>query len=402
MHDFLSSKMIGVIALFSASISVWVIGFCLDVQMRRQPRPRMDSLGNAIFFNSSWIAPFLLFGCSLSLAFAGIVSFGPWQQIEDIFENGFDMAHPVSALSHLPRYFAASPPILLSSILRLDLIVCFTLYVLVVAFLTSLAWCMISRLQGSSWKCSMLLSCIPFFLLLVTNGRFSFILLGLAILSYNKIRVSGRLGFYGYAILDLTGLVFSSVSSGVFMVAAGIWFLFRRQAYVLAMPPPLRLGNTASVVHVSRVYMMRLFVVVVTWFFVCFWGGLFAFKNMTFFGGLTLHGVQGLIGHGFGSLLGGDALSRYCIQLAEAGLASCDFLSSIFKNIYWGISGWVAISVGALALAFLILKSNRIDELAKAIIFLAILFGAFGLTTLFSILAAIPLVGFGRKFSATC
>ena len=62
--------------------------------------------------------------------------------------------------------------------------------------------------------------------------------------------------------------------------------LFRRQAYVLAMPPPLRLGNTASVVHVSRVYMMRLFVVVVTWFFVCFWGGLFAFKNMTFSEGL--------------------------------------------------------------------------------------------------------------------
>lgn len=334
------------------------------------------------------------------------LSFEPWSQI--VFYNKLDISEPtIGIASHLSRYAVVFPAYLVSQAYDADVGYIYTLYILVVVFLISLCWASLSICRTENRILVSIISCTPYFLLPLINGRFAFALCGLSLAHCSIYLPFLTKRPFLNILIRLISLLLASVSSGTFMVAACIVisprlcnastriFLSLRRASLpltnISFFSPPRFFSTKKIsaykILISYInFLVLLLVAVLT--------VLFIHKNLSYFSERDIiEALYQMLSHGLGFIFNPSKTLEECgsIDTSQSLISSCMFAFQIETSPLLS----VAVVTSFICLAFwqfsMIANSRRLDDTLKITIYASVFFGLFGLTTLMSIISIVPL-----------
>jgi hypothetical protein len=315
-------------------------------------------------------------------------------------------------ITHISRYAVVFPAYWASNFFDIDIILVYTAYVKTVVFLTSLCWINMSMSKFRSPLRSAVVGCTPYLLLNVINGRFAFCLCGFALLYLSYYNTNIAKNTVIRPIVDLLGVLLTSVSSGTFMVAASILV-----CKALASNP-ISSSNHANAINVSHrlmpnslqiirfpISLSRLrsklfrfefdfFVYVLIAFCVIMLIGLFVSKNLDYFGGLNLQSLFEMFSHGMGFVVNASRTLSECSDSSSRSLISvCNIAETLERSeLLSGLALLTFFATVCLSLLY-VSSAKSLDQLAKCTIYASMIFGLFGLTTLMSAISVIPVFG---------
>lgn len=319
-----------------------------------------------------------------ALLLAGLLATGGrhyeiWGQIDYLHRAAFDFSSLPTAgmMAHLPRYIVVSPSYLIAGWLGMDPNRVFGWYVYLLVCLTAWIWLRV-RIEVSMTPPTRYFGfLIPFLLALVINGRFAFGLFGLSLILLVLVRV--RLyGFrFWHVIAGLAGLLFTSVSSGIFTV--GLLFA------ILTIIEFARSGNAQHEVRVRRLLLGLFIVALGIPIGGLFW--IFMMKNMSYYGeGFTA--ALDMISHGFGMIVNPYPLATQCRVDGDNSFL-CVVGSQLAGS--WFVIMMLGTALLSAAACFVLwLRKSGLLILARRGVVLSMLGGFFGLTTLLSVIFILP------------
>ena len=310
----------------------------------------------------------------VSLLFTGVLHFEVWSQI-DYLSNAEVDTTSASLMAQLPRYFVVSPAYLLSDELGVNLDAVYSWYMLGVTVMTSILWA-ISRdmLFKSSAKFSFVYS-VPFILLFGVNGRFVFGLFGLSLLLSLSISLANSGLTVAKTIGMFFGLLFSSVSSGVFMVG----FLFLLMSFIDKNNkdnPRVKNGTKKGAVW------LVLILIVLPAFALT---GAFLFKNFTYF--MDEGSLLNILSHGLGVFFNPEYQLGQCLTYNDSGLI-CRYVAVVSLV---GMMLPTVLLLSMILLGAIVISKLNFPNLAIRGLILSALGGVFGFTTLMSFIFVLPI-----------
>ncbi|QAU33071.1 hypothetical protein [Janthinobacterium sp. 17J80-10] len=316
-----------------------------------------------------------------TLAFAvllasGLLQYEIWGQIDYLHRAEIDLTS-TGMYAHLPRYIVVSPSYILADLLDLDANAVFGWYVYLLVCATSWLWLQLRIAVARRPPIRYYTFLVPFLLAMVINGRFAFGLFGLSLILF--ILVRARLhGFSLWQVAGaIAGLLFTSVSSGIFTV--GLAFL------LLTVMQFMRFGKFAGSLGIRKLFIGLVCVAVSIPLAAMLW--IFLMKNISYYGE-GLGGIVDMVSHGFGLILNPYPVVEQCLADDNTGLVC--LAATMFAGSGY-VTTMMAISLVSLVvvLAFWLRRSSLM-LLARRGVGLACLGGVFGLTTLLSVLFILP------------
>lgn len=326
----------------------------------------------------------ILFICVLS-ALLGIVDLEPWKQIEYI--RGIDSIFlnlNLGILTHLPRYLLIYPCYFISEITNIELNKIYTLYVLFAYYLSASVWMRICFSNKTPIIESILKCSIPLILFFITNGRFSFILLGLTLLLDNALKEESQSSKNYFS--TILGLFLINVSSG----AAMNGFLFISIIYFRKYIKQINLFlYTFFTGKIKLKNTLKIFSIVLIVLFIFTFIFLYVNKNMSYFGGFNISGFFGILSHGFGFIFSPEILREEC---NDPNSLTCSIASNLTENKSLQINLTLIYVLSTYIFYKLIFKNRRLSYVIKIGFFTTLLSGTFGITAMFSGLFLIPAI----------
>ncbi|MEH6689102.1 MAG: hypothetical protein V7693_17785 [Halopseudomonas sabulinigri] len=331
---------------------------------------------NKIQFDKSNL--YILFTAVLLAAFIffGYLEFEVWGQVE-YYRSGYVNAGGFFVSPHMLRYMVVHPVYEISAALGFDLNAVYTWYLFISAIVVSKVWASVRRSYTQSKRSFSFLIAIPLILLFFVNGRFVFGLLGLSFFLKCVVDLEfERFNFFHFSLIFF-GILFSSVSSGVFFVGVvfllvSLFDLYRRRPGFIAFP--MKVVLLVPVVLVS------------------FFSLIFLQKNFTYFVEQSGSAI-GILKHGFGFLIVPDAFHDLCGS--GRGSLQCSVLS-IFNGEARFLLAFIIL--GLLILFLLAFKKfSIVPEVAFRGLCISVLGGVFGFTTLFSFIFVIPIFFLNKR-----
>lgn len=300
-----------------------------------------------------------------ALLMNGSLHFEIWSQIEFMNKADFDPGS-MGMIAHLPRYITVLPVYFFSEYFNFEPNEIYGFYLLLLSNITFLTWL---KTREALMKPRYIFSpvlVIPFLILLVTSGRFIIGLLGLSLLLYSVVSKQEKFQTKN-AALTAIGLLFCSVSSGVFTV--GLIFI------VLSTFSK----NSNRLQKKSKIPMLFAMIPAVGLTVV------FLIKNLEYYSSEG-YGFFGIISHGVGMVLNPLPVLNTCQSESVGGLV-CNAAQLIFEV------GSVLPLITTL-LFFLLVYVGMVffnpPTSAKRGVLISIVGGVFGLTTLMSFIFIVP------------
>jgi len=299
-----------------------------------------------------------------------------WSQIEYINSIAELNIFDPSLLVHLPRFLVVFPSYYFGQVLDIDENKVFTIYVVLLASLTSLIWIKAQRMLILKARNINYTFILPFILLFFINGRFMFALFGLSLLMMGLIKLKLKL-IDGITIVQIMiSFLYASVSSGTFSVA--ILFLFITSWRLVLRS--LLTGNFFA--KFLKILSMILFLTFLFYFFF-----LFLQKNLDYYGG-GLEGTFNILSHGLGLVLNPAPVLENCSS--ENGLI-CSVSSMLLSSTFFHTISVISFIIFYFVL-FCFLYFWKIHLFAKQAIVVSLVGGFFGFTTLMSIIFSFPII----------
>lgn len=319
---------------------------------------------------------FIITLVALLLASFNFFKFEIWSQIEYINSIAELNYFEPSLLVHLPRFLVVAPSYYIGRVIDINENNVFTIYVVLLASLTSLIWLKVQRMLLVNAKKINYSFIIPFILLFFINGRFMFALFGLSLLMMGLIKLKLKL-IDSIAIGQIIiSFLYVSVSSGTFSVAV-LFLIITSWRLILRS---LLTGNLFF--KFFKIISVILFSAILSYFLI-----LFLQKNLDFYGGGFV-GAFNILSHGLGLVLNPAPVLENCTT--ENGLiclVSSMFLSYVFLH---------AISIAFFIIFFFVffcfLYYWKLHLFAKQAIVVSLVGGFFGFTTLMSIIFCFPII----------
>lgn len=312
---------------------------------------------------------------AFSLAFLNLLEFKIWSQITYINQIEIFNYFEAGLLVHIPRYFVVLPSFYFGDIFKVNENFVFTIYVILLASLTSLIWIKIQEIIVSKKKYINFSFIIPFILLYFINGRFIFSLFGLSLLLLILVKI--RLNIYEpYMLIGFVlSFLFTSVSSGTFSVALLSIIVTSRRAFINY------LFAGSYVIKILKILCFAFVFLVLFYLFYLFFN-----KNLTFYGG-GFGGAHNMLSHGLGFILNPTPLLEYC-GFDTGFLCSISLMINSSAFVYLLLIFCFLI----VFLYFLLyLYICKIHLFAKQLIVVSIVCGVFGFTALMSIFFVAPI-----------
>lgn len=310
---------------------------------------------------------------------SGVRQYEIWSQIDYLHRAEIDFGTLPTAgmMAHLPRYIVVSPSYHIAGWLGMDPNRVFGWYVYLLVCLTAWIWLRV-RIEVSMAPPTRYYGfLIPFLLALLINGRFAFGLFGLSLILLVLIRVRLYGFHFWHVAAGLVGLLFTSVSSGIFTV--GLLFA------LLTIIEFARSGNAQQEVRVRRLLLGIFIVALSIPVGGLFW--IFMMKNMSYYGE-GLAASLDMISHGFGMIVNPYPLATQCRAEGDAGLV-CLVGSQLAGS--WFVIMMLGVAMLSAATCFVLwLRRSGLLALARRGVVLAMLGGFFGLTTLLSVMFILP------------
>jgi hypothetical protein len=299
-----------------------------------------------------------------------VLSFDVWSQIEYMNEAELDTSS-IGMIAHFPRYMVVYPAYYFSEMLDVELSLVYGWYLLSATTLISLLWEKSRETLFQFQNKFSFVLLLPFILLFFVNGRFVFGLLGLSILLYISIAYENSDLTFIKIIGMLLGLLFCTVSSGVFVVGLLFWIL----SFVDVNKHKPKLKRIYGWFALLAVLMPS---AVLT--------SVFLIKNFSFYLDEG-YGLVGILSHGLGMFINPDPLLESCVVEGVQG-ATCLF-ASLF-SVLGPVFSVILVTSVLLLIVFILYKLNFPKQANRGLI-LSAFGGVFGITTLMSFIFVLPI-----------
>lgn len=322
-------------------------------------------------------AVLLLTIAHVALAIVGYLDYQIWSQVEYLSQIPFEEFNSSAALLHAPRLFVVMPSYLLAERLSVETNAIYSLYVVLLASATAWVWIIIQKIVVVKSRNRNFIWVFPFILLHFINGRFAFALFGLSLLLLSIILIKLKRLRFGLALpLLSTGMLYSSVSSGVFSVAFMLLFLelYRERKNFLMSESFFQylLRSTFIFLFTSSLFYFLFF---------------FMLKNLDFYGG-GFEGLFGMISHGFGLVLNPEPILENCSSSMNT---ACTISIILMSSNFAQATAIFMVSALVFVLSVLVYTS-AFNPMAKRILAISALGGIFGFTTLMCFLVSLPIL----------
>lgn len=311
---------------------------------------------------------------AVMLAFSNIFGLKIWSQIEYInLMDKLDFFEP-ALLVHIPRFFVVYPSYYFGKIFDIDENLAYTIYVILLASLTSIIWIKIQRMLVNNNKFRNYSFVIPFLLLFIINGRFMFALFGLSLLMMCLVELRLKINRPFVLGVILFSLLYTSVSSGTFSIA--VLFLIATSFRVLLNYLMVKqiLVRMINIVFLSLISTFLAYLTI-----------LFLQKNLDYYGG-GFEGVANIISHGAGLVFNPEPLLDSCSF--EGGLICSFSLFLLSDSVYQAVFILFFVILFFAILSYLYLSNLHL--FAKQAIFISLVGGIFGFTAFMSIIFVAP------------
>ena len=326
----------------------------------------------------------------LSFVFSGQLEFSPWSQVQFIYDNYYtrqflDLIN--EQYPHLTRYLVVYPAYLLSDTLKIDINRIFSIYVLLNLFFTSLLWNKIMVLRKFNIIENSFKTLLPLLLAFIINGRFSFAILGFALLVLNLVKRD--LNLKTFYFVDFLGILLVTVTSGTALAGFLLFlignykFLFRDINY--------HLSKTILGIFVKNKLVDFIYIFFIS-LLVFFYLGLFIHRNILFYGGYKFSTMSGLLSHGLGVFISNNEVIREC-NLNFSETLRCKLFSFLDSNIIFIIIIFLIIFTILKFFTF-VLQTPSFKIYSKKLIFISSFAGVFGFTGGLTIISVIPTISF--------
>ena len=325
-----------------------------------------------------WIIVILM--TTLLIADVPVRIYDPWSQVEYMSKIDYQEGISIDMLAHIPRYIVVLPSYIASWIFNIDISYSYTIYIYICIAMISSAWQEIMRLTNADFKSYWWLTSIPFIIALFVNGRFLFVLLGLAFL-HRELAVKKYTSKYSIHKIAL-GMLLCSVSSGTFMVgaclAAPTFFKSNKKLHKDEL-------DNKSVLKVNKIAAKIIQIILVGSSLTLTW--VFIRKNLLYFGGIKFDAIWAMASHGLGAVFH----SGYGRNCTPTNLIDTCRIASFANtdNLLLGI--FIVLGTLSLLIASIVFLLS-LNRMGRYTFCLSIFFGVFGLTTLMTIISTIPLL----------
>lgn len=304
------------------------------------------------------------------LLFTKSLHFEVWDQVEFMNQVELDTTS-IDMLAHLPRYIVVYPAYFVSEFFDIDLSFVYGYYLLISTALISILWEKSREMFFFEKTKFSLVLLIPYIFLFFVNGRFIFGLLGLSTLLWLSISYARSDLSLPKVIGMFVGLLFCSISSGVFVVG----LLFLLLSFI-----DVNKHKTRG----KRVFGWFALFLILTPSIVL--ANIFIVKNFTYFEDEG-YGVFGILSHGLGVFLNPDPLVENCSG-ESMGSVLCTVASTL-SEIGLVFSGTLALLLVLIIVFFI--KKLKLPKLAKRGLVISAFGGIFGFTTLMSFIFVLPI-----------
>lgn len=302
--------------------------------------------------------------------FFGVLHFEVWDQIDFMNKAQMDISS-IGMLAHLPRYLVVSPAYIISDFFSWDFDIVYGWYIFFVTILTGALWVKSREKLLKPTANMQLVILVPFVLLFVVNGRFVFGLFGLSLLLYISISNIQSSLSPTKVIGMFIGLLYCSISSGVF--AVGLLFL------VLSF-----LDSNALKLETNKLteWILMLLILVPSIALT----SVFLSKNISYFQDEG-YGLIGIISHGLGMILSPARIVQNCAENNTGGLVCAS--ASLVLEIGMLLPIFLALITMIVTVVFI--KFLKLPKLAIRGLTISALGGVFGITTLLSFIFVLPI-----------
>jgi len=318
-------------------------------------------------------------------ACVGIIEKEPWEQI--LYYRNYNLSFAnilTSPLPHLTRYLIVYPSYFLNEITNIEINKIYTLYVLTCYYYTSIIWQKICHIKKTPRLETAIKCTLPLGLFLITNGRFSFIILGLSILMLNAIKKE-EYSKFSYS-QNFIGLFLVTVSSGA-ALNGFIFFFLNNISNFYSQIKSFFLPILRGKIVIKRVFILFSIILIIIFTFTYL--VIFINKNILYYGGFNLIGLFSILGHGTGLIFNPQRASQDCGDAEDLICSTANLINNNYTiNLLFVFSAFIF-----MIFIFIYLRKNKqINLCTKNGILSSILTGIVGITALLSILFITPAI----------